>query len=104
MEILTPGHRYQLSNFENQTVSGQILQFIEKIPSETEPTKLITVNDGTTNEEVLVMLIDRLQFLQDKFPCYENGIAILRLTEALLLLMKRTQDRQARNVEGKATL
>jgi len=48
------------------------------------------------------VLIDRLQYLNGKFPCRENAIVITKLEESLMWLDKRTSDRLARNVEGKA--
>lgn len=101
MKVLTTGHKYLLANFENQKNPAQQLQFIEKVPSDEEPTVLLTVNDGTTNEEVLAVLIDRLKYLQAKFPCRENALAITKIQEALFWLNERTRDRQARVVEGK---
>jgi hypothetical protein len=98
MEVLTPGHKYVLHNFENDE-SGQTIQFIEKKP--TENGGLETINDGTTNEEVLECLINRLNHLQVKFPCRENAIVITKLEESLMWLNKRTEDRKKRNVEGK---
>jgi len=107
MKNLTPGHRYELANFEKQDSPGQILQFIHK---ETDPSgvglsgdgvTLHTMSDGTTNEELLAVLIDRMQFLQAKFPCRENAIVITKLEESLMWLNKRTEDRKKRNVEGK---
>ena len=80
---------------------NQTLQFIEKAPCTPGDSTLYTVNNGTTNEEVLAVLIDRLNGLQAKFPCRENAIAITKLDEALLWLNKRTNDRKARGVEGK---
>lgn len=86
---------------------NQTIQFIEK---DTDPsgvgiggdgTTLYTVNNGTTNEEVLEMMIDRMKYLQAKFPCKENACCITHLEEALMWLEKRTKDRIARNVEGK---
>ena len=96
-----PGHQYELSNFENKDQQGQILQFIHKEPKEEGSTELITISDGTTNEEVLEVLIDRMNFLQSKFPCRENALVITKLEESLMWLNKRTQDRIKRNVEGK---
>ena len=49
MKILTPGHRYQLSNFEHNGTE-QTIQFIEKVPKQVDSTELVTVNNGTTNE------------------------------------------------------
>lgn len=94
MKVLTPGHKYELSNFEG-TEPTQTLQFIQK---EGEP--LTTVHDGTTNEEVLSMLIDRMRFLQNKLPSRETAIAITKCEEALMWLNKRTAERKARGVEG----
>lgn len=80
---------------------NQVLQFIEKSPSAEDSSKLVTVNNGTTNEEVLAVLIDRLNYLHAKFPCRENAIAITHVETALLWLNHRTVNRQARGVEGK---
>lgn len=107
MKVLHEGHYYELANFEKLHNEGQRLQFIHK---ETDPsgigvggdgTTLHTIADGTTNEEVLTMLIDRMKYLQAKFPCRENAIVITKLEESLMWLEKRTADRKARNVEGK---
>lgn len=100
MKVITEGHLYELANFENKDKEGQKLQFIEKVPSG-EGSALTTVNDGTTNEEVIEALVDRLSFLQAKFPCKENAVAITHLETALLWLEKRTNDRIKRGVEGK---
>lgn len=100
MKVLTDGHKYIAHNFENKE-EGQVIQFIEKVPESEGSTKLITVNDGTTNEELLEVLLNRMNHLNAKFPCRENAIAITHLDTALLWLNKRTSDRVKRNVEGK---
>lgn len=99
MKAITPGHCYHLDNFENPLFCQEI-QFIEKIPVG-ETVELKTVNDGTTNEEVLKVLIDRLSFLQAKMSCRENAIALTHIETALLWLEKRTANRKARAIEGK---
>lgn len=101
MKVKVPGHTYELSNFENNHAEGQILQFIHKEPIVEGSTELKTIADGTTNEELLEVLINRLNFLQAKFPCRENTIVITKLEESLMWLNKRTADRLKRNVEGK---
>ena len=59
-----------------------------------------TVN-GVMNEDLLAMVIDRLQGFQDgDYKCRENAIALTKLEEALLWLRKRTMDRERRGVEG----
>jgi len=89
-------------NIENKSDDfAQMIQFIHKEPYNSSSPELGTVSDGTTNEEVLAVLIDRMYFLQGAFPCKENAVAITKLEEALMWLNKRTADRQKRNVEGK---
>lgn len=105
MKKLIEGHRYELENFEKLTEVGQTIQFIQKEPMKElnglpEGT-LETINDGTTNEEVLAVLINRMKYLQDKFPCRENAIVITKLEESLMWLNKRTEDIKNRGVEGK---
>ncbi len=103
MKVLISGHRYELSHFENYGLPGcpvQTLQFIEKRPDKVDGT-LVTVNDGTTNEEVIAVLIDRINYLNSEFPCRENSIALRKLEEALLWLNHRTAKRKERGVEGK---
>lgn len=91
MEILKEGHRYLVKDFEGEGV--QALDFIEKDGSG-------TITNGTTNEELLAVLINRLAYLNGKFPCRENSIVITKLEESLMWLNKRTQERAARGVEG----
>lgn len=101
MRTIIEGHRYELENFEAKDQPGQSLQFIQKTPVAEGSPELKTVNDGTTNEEVLKVMIDRMNSMQAKFPCRENAIVTTHLETALLWLEKRTADRKARGVEGK---
>jgi hypothetical protein len=61
--------------------------------------------NGTTNEEVIEMLLDRLHSLNEmvggKYACRENSLALNHLEEALLWLKRRTENRERRGVEGK---
>ena len=97
MRVIRTAHKYELASFDGGL--SQDIQFIEK--AATEDGRFITVIDGTTNEEVLAVLIDRMQELQAKCWCRENAIVITKLEESLTWLNKRTADRQARGVEGK---
>jgi hypothetical protein len=99
MRTLIAGHRYQLDNFEGS--KPQTLQFIHKEPRHAGTTEMMTLEDGTTNEEVLRVLIDRMEFLQDRCPCKENLGALDHMRGALALLEQRTLNRQSRGVEGK---
>lgn len=95
MKTIIPGHRYELSG-----EVPQIVQFVQKDISSEGTTKLETLVEGTTNEEVIEMLVDRIKTLNAKLPCRENSITITKLEEALMWQNKRTSDRQKRKVEG----
>lgn len=117
MKILREGHKYQLENLE-KGFEEQTIQFIEKelVTSKTHPVlfaegvgkpkegELYTVNQGTTNEEVLKVLINRLSFLYYKFPSHETLHAISSLQSALSALGHRTKERVKRGVEGRKVL
>lgn len=101
MKVLVEGHTYELVHHESYGLDGcpvERLQFINKVKQ--EDGALVTVADGTTNEEVLRVLIDRMNYLQKRVPCRENAIVITKLEESLMWLEKRTADRNARGVEG----
>ena len=104
MKSLRFAHSYELDNFEKGG-EKQVIQFIEKAP-EYHPNgeltgEMSTIYNGTTNEEVMEMLLDRLNKLNDKFPCRENSLAITNLEQSLMWLERRTVNRKARGVEGK---
>ena len=101
MNVIKEGHNYILDSFEGN--NDQHLQFIEKYSSKDlteKKNKLVTLNDGTTNEEVLKVLINRLIYLNNKMSCEENIKAIYHLKAALKELEKRTSKRMQRDVEG----
>lgn len=61
--------------------------------------------NGVCNEDLIAMVIRRLEGFQDSpFRCRENAVAITKLEESLMWLRKRTMDREARNVEGTHTV
>jgi hypothetical protein len=59
--------------------------------------------NGITNEALLAVVIDRINFLNAKFPCRENALAVTKVQEALHWLEARTKARISRGVEGKET-
>lgn len=99
-KVIRPGHLYKLANFEDAH-GFQIIQFIEKEPKFQGSNELVTIADGTTNEAILEMLIDRCEGLFAKFPSDETAQAIVHLKAALDQFELRTLRRIARNVEGK---
>lgn len=57
--------------------------------------------NGTFVEDVISAAADRLQFYQrSRFACEANEKALDHLLAALVLLERRTRDREARNIEG----
>lgn len=100
MNVIRPGHKYTLASFENPN-QFQVLQFIEKEPRFQGSNEMVTINDGTTTEEVLAALIDRTETLNAKFPSEYNANAITHMKAALQYFEERTASRKARGVEGK---
>ena len=96
MKVIDPGHVYSLSSYAGE--NEYILNFIHKEPD--EENKLVIEKDGTTNEEVLEMLLHRLKWLQNRLPSRETAIAITKIEEALLWLNRRTSLRMIQNVEN----
>ena len=97
MKVLKKNHLYELPNFENPESKGQTLQFIEK---KKENDSLVLLKDGTTNEDVICVLIDRLNGLNEIMKSNYNDSALFHLKAALKSLEQRTLDRVSRNVEG----
>ena len=104
MLVIRPEHRYSVANFEEDGSPEQIIQFIEKEPTSEGSATLRTVHNGTTNEELIKVLIDRITGLGLKFPCIENQLTVSALQQALYWQETRTANRQKRNVEGKHIL
>lgn len=96
MRKIDKGHKYEL---KNSTEPHQILTFIKKTPIP-DSDKLELVYDGTTNEEVLKALIDRIEYLNSVVASRENQYIITLLKKALMWSEKRTHDRKKRKVLG----
>ena len=57
--------------------------------------------NGVNNEDVIAMVICRLEhFQRSEYACRDNALAITALEEALLWMRKRTMGRENRGVEG----
>ena len=64
------------------------------------PIQEVGVN-GTSNEALLAIVEDRLLgFESGDFACQENGMALLKVQEAMMWLKERTRERIQRGVEG----
>jgi len=84
--------------------TGKVADILGSISFQKGPIKEVGVN-GVMNEDLIAMVIDRLQSFQESdYKCRENAVAITKLEEALMWLRKRTQDRENRGVEGTHTV
>ena len=86
MKVVDPGQVYELS-------TGTDLVFLRKEDSR-------IVREGTTIEELLEVLIDRVTEAYQKLPCQESIRALYLLHEALAAFQTRTSRRASANVEG----
>lgn len=87
-------HQYSVGTTEQPSSILGVVNF------QKGPIKESGVN-GVMNEDLIAIVIDRLQGFQDgDYKCRENAIALTKLEEALLWLRKRTMDRERRGVEG----
>ena len=96
-------YKYNAPHFF-QVVKADDGHVIDSIHFQEGPIKECGVN-GVMNEDLIVMVIRRLEgFQNSEFKCRENACAITKLEEALLWLHKRTICRENRGVEGTHTV
>jgi hypothetical protein len=90
MDIIESGYKFKLESFKGST--PQEIRFTQK---------LITGEfvDGTTNEEVIDMMIARMYALQVKNPSPENQCIIIMLKSVKELLGKRLTKKIKKNEE-----
>ena len=93
-------HLYHIRNSEGRANgeskyagSEQKIQFVKKDLDG-------TIVPGLQDEQVILVLIDRLVKLNNKFPSREGSLAITKLQEALHWLEARVKEREERGVLG----
>lgn len=91
-------HHYSVSTSEQPST------ILTEVRFQKGPIKESGVN-GCYNEDLIAMVIDRLQSFQESpYKCCENAFAITKLEEALRWLNWRTRGREKRGVEGTHTV
>jgi hypothetical protein len=91
--VFNAPHHYVIKAIENDNVLGEV-------KFQRGPILENGVN-GITNEDLLAIVIDRLQHFQSsEYSCRENSVAITKLQEAQMWLEERTKNRVRRGVEG----
>lgn len=63
------------------------------------PIKEVGAN-GCQIDDLIELCKRFIEYHNEKFPCRENAVAITKLDEANLWLLKRRLDREKRGVEG----
>lgn len=95
-----PNHFEVVTVIDIDEDGGEQLETLAKIHFQEGPIKECGIN-GVANEDVLAMVIHRLEhFNRSGYSSRENDMAIAKLEEALLWLRKRTMGRESRGVEG----
>ncbi len=96
-EVYNAFHDFEVINGENKEI-------LARIHFQEGPIKECGVN-GVCNEDLLLMVVTRLQqFQASPYACRENALALTKLEEAAMWLRKRTMDREVRGVEGTHTV
>lgn len=95
-EYIGPGnaaHHYEIRRKGEKIV-------MMRISFQDGPIKEAGIN-GVVDENLIAIVIDRLQgFQSGAYACRYNALAVKKLEDALIWLQKRTQNREARGVEG----
>ena len=91
-------HRYEVAEVGSDGPDGRT-PFLT-VRFQNGPIKEAGVN-GVMNEDLIAIVIDRMRgFQSGDYKCRDNALALTKLEEALMWLLNRTNEREARGVEG----
>lgn len=99
MRVIDPGHLYSLAHLDGD--GGQELRFVKRV-GDRYPGNAPPPYEGTTLQEVLRALIDRMEYVDRQAPCAHNRATTRHLREALRSLEVRAAE--ARGDEHAADL
>lgn len=98
MKVIDPGHWYTLHTLDGQAEPSHQLRFVkrmgEKYPGNT------TTYPGTMCQEVLRVLIDRVQYVNNQIPDEHNAETLKYLRYALWMFEDRAAERHGRSLEA----
>ena len=83
MKVTVPGHMYLLEHLDG--TKTQQIHFVDRGHGRDQ--------EGTTNQEVLRVLIDRVKFLDEELPWQGNEQILFHLRSALVLHESRHLER-----------
>lgn len=89
MKVLDPGHDYLLASLDGE--AEQALTFVKRQGPGYPGNQ--GAHPGTTLQEVLRVLADRVQYVDRQVPAPENAAVLRHLREALVLLEQRAARR-----------
>lgn len=90
-------HRYEVGPVN---ANPKEVTWVQPIQFQEGPIKEHGVN-GVHNEDLIAIVIDRMRgFQSGDYACRDNALALTKLEEALMWLRNRTNEREARGVEG----
>lgn len=93
-------HEYDVVTYPKEGRLG----LVASLSFQNGPIAVVDIN-GCNNEDLLVILIDRLKgFQSGPYACKENDLALLDLEHCLEMLNTRTRKREERGVEGTHTI
>lgn len=97
MRVLDPGHAYALPYLDQREGSSSegVLTFVKRVGPGYPGNSF--GHAGTTIQEVLRALLERLQYLDSQIPCSQNEIAQAHLRGALLQMEIRAAIRHGRD-------
>ena len=90
-------HEYEITEVVGPDTTKHVLGTVS---FQNGPIKESGVN-GVMNEDLIAIVIDRMRgFQSGDYACRDNALALTKLEEALMWLRNRTNEREARGVEG----
>lgn len=105
MKVIDPGHEYELDVYDTDRVNdpsavAYIVDARLRFVKREGPGYPFNVGHhaGTNCQEVIRVLIDRVQYLQKQIPCDENVVVITKLREALWQFEQRAAERHGRSL------
>jgi hypothetical protein len=99
MKVIDPGHLYVLKSLDDEKhgysylTSGQTLRFVKRCHPPEKFSGNVGSYPGTTVQEVLRALTNRVRYLQGQVWCVENVVILFALRFAIWLLEFRAARR-----------
>jgi len=96
MKVLDPGHRYEVTTYDGDHTPNQIITFMKRVG----PNYPFNTSEypGTNCQEIIRVLINRVEYLNKQKPHDNNRKVILFLEQSLWLFEDRAAEQHG--IEG----